>query len=142
MWIDMRIKNSNVLRSDCDRCGNRESWPPPALVPRQIDPRYILQRQTAQQRNTRVASVVQIDRFFKVEPPLALHWLNAARDFGSLVGPVHSEFCRELLGNMMTARALGPHVSLLQREHIDRWQHFSISKRARCQGDLTRHVFR
>src|ERR1041385_8634194 len=114
MWIDMRVKNSDVLRTDCDRRRHREPWPPPALMPRQIDPRYILQRQTTQQRDTRVASVVQIDRFFKVEPPLTLHWRNAARDSGSFVGPVHSEFCCKLLGNVMTAGALGSHVSLLQ----------------------------
>src|ERR1051326_3838720 len=85
---------------------------------------------------------MQIDWFFKVEPPLTLHRLDASRDPRGFVRPVHSDLCCELLGNVMTTGAFGSHISFLQRKHINTRQQLSVCECARCDRDLLSDVLR
>src|SRR5215217_4109259 len=80
MWIHVRVEKSNPIWTRCDSCGNREPRPPGAFVPGQIDSRHVRQRQTTQQRDSGVALFIQINRFFKVQPPLPFEWCDATRD--------------------------------------------------------------
>ena len=111
-------------------------------MPRQIDSRDVDQRQTTQQRDARVAAVVQIDRFFKIEPPLPLRRCNAARNSRGSVGPVHMHFTRQLLRDVMTARASGPLVGLLQSENVDARQQRAIGECTRRCRDHSTDVLR
>ncbi len=95
-------------------------------MPRQIDARHIRQRQTTQQRHPRVATIVQIDRFFKVEPPLSFNGRHTARDSGRFVGPVHVHLLGQFLSDVMTAAAFGAFVRLLQCEHVDARQQCAL----------------
>src|SRR5689334_10955000 len=140
--IHMRVEDSHVFPANRDRCRDRESWPPLTLLPRQIDPRHIMQWETTQQRDACIAAVVQMDRFFKVEPPLALHRLNTTRNSRRLVDPLHTEFSSEFLSNVMPACALGAQISFLQSKHIDAWQQPSVCERTRRGGDLSTDMSR
>src|SRR5205085_10627310 len=78
--IDVRVEETYSLRSDRNRRGYREPRPPRALLPRQIDTLHVVERQTTQQGDASIAGVLQIDRLFKVEPPLACDRLDTARN--------------------------------------------------------------
>ena len=93
--IDVRVEDANLLRPNRDRRRHRESRPPRTLLPRQIDSRHILNGKRLNSATPVSPLIVQIDRLFKVEPPLPLDRRDAARNSGRSVGPVHSEFCRE-----------------------------------------------
>ena len=80
-----------------------------------------------------VASVVQADRFFEVEPPLPLHWGDAARDSSRSVHPLHADLGGELLCDVMTARASSSFVRFLERDDVCAREKTAIGKRAcRC----------
>src|ERR1044072_407657 len=100
MRIDMRVEESELVRANRYSGCHRESRPPWTFMPRQIDSRHITQRKTTQERDARVAFIMQVNRLFKVEPPLPLDWRNATRNSRRRVDPFHPELFSEFLGDM------------------------------------------
>src|SRR5687767_8829512 len=80
VWIDVRVQDAKLTRSERDGCGHRESRAPRAFLPRKIETHHVGHRQAAQHGHASVTFIVQIDWFFKVEPPLTLDRLDAARN--------------------------------------------------------------
>ena len=94
------------------------------------------------QRDACVAFVMQIDRFFKVEPPLAFDWLDSARNSRGCVGPVHVQLRGQLAGDVMTASANSSFVRFLQSEHVDRRQQLSARESVCGDGNQVADVLR
>lgn len=136
--IDVRVENANVR----NRRSHRQTRPPRALLPRQIDSRDVAHWKSAQQGDARVSRVVQVDWLFEVQPPLALHWLDAARDSGGRVDPVHVQLRRELLRDVMTAGADSSFICFLQSENVDGRKQRAARKDARGIGDQLADVLR
>src|SRR5688572_33224059 len=80
--IDVRVDDANLTRPQRDRCRHREPRTPRTFLPRQIEPGHVAHRQTTQECNTRVAFIMQIDRFFEIQPPLAFDWRSEERRVG------------------------------------------------------------
>ena len=119
VWIDVRVEDTNLTRSDCDSCRHRETWSPRTLLPREIKPGHVGHRQATQQGDARVAFVVQTDRFFKIEPPFTLDRFDAAWDPGRCVNPIHLQLRGKLTGDVMTTCANRAFVSFLQSKNVD-----------------------
>src|ERR1051325_4144750 len=101
MWINVRVKDSNAVWADGDSCSDSDARSPGTFLPRQIDPRHVVQRQATQQCDSRVALVVQVNRFFKVEPPFPLDWRQPAWNSRGSVGPAHAELRGQFLRDVM-----------------------------------------
>src|SRR5215213_453372 len=111
-------------------------------MPRQIDSCHLLKRQTTQQRNTRVATVEQIDRFLEVEPPLSFNRRHTARNSRWFVSPVHLHLLGQFLSDVVTAAAYRAFVRFLQCEHVDARQECAFGEYLCRPRDLLTDVLR
>lgn len=142
MRIDVSVEDPNLTLTDRNRRSHCQPRAPRTLLPRQIDPRHVRQRQTTQQGHAGVAFVMQIDWFFEIKPPLALHGFNAAGDSSGHMDPVHIQLRPQLARDVMTASANRSLVCLLQGEDVDGGQQFSAGESACGDGDEIFYVLR
>src|SRR6266850_3297920 len=100
MRIYMGINNAQfafprrVCSADGNRSCHRQTGTPRTFFPRQINPRYITEREPTEQCDSCVAGIIESDGFLEVEPPLPGLWFLTARNSRRHVNPVHSQlFC-------------------------------------------------
>ena len=97
-------------------------------MPWQINARHFGDRGATENGDARVSRILKIDGLFKVEPPLPLHWLNAAWNSSRRVCPRHFHLLGQLVCNVFSTRALRSFVCLLKRQHIDFRQESTMCK--------------
>src|SRR5712691_3514430 len=114
MRIDVRVEKPQLLCTKVYRYAHRQTRPPGAIMPRQINPSNLFERQTTEQGNARVAGVLQRDLLFEVQPPLALLWLNSTRNSRADINVGQAQSFGKSGRDMLPARAPCLFVSLLQ----------------------------